>query len=72
MNMKKAIEIVCVGREKLLTVNECHKVVALIKEFKKKCVTNDIRIDDLIKKNKKLRKEIRGLKNRIKEEMGII
>ena len=32
MNTKEAIEIVCVGREKLLTVDECHKVVDCLRQ----------------------------------------
>jgi len=30
--IKEAIEIVCVGREKLLTVGECHKVVNCLRQ----------------------------------------
>ena len=33
--IKKVIEIVCVGREKLLTVDECHQVLTVIEELNK-------------------------------------
>jgi hypothetical protein len=35
VNTKEAIEIICVGREKLLTVNETHKVVECLREGEK-------------------------------------
>jgi len=35
MNTQEAIEIVCVGREKLLTFEETHKVVECLREGEK-------------------------------------
>jgi len=35
MKTEEAIEIVCIGREKLLTVEECHKVVDCLKRGEK-------------------------------------
>ena len=35
MNTKEAIELVCVGREKLLSVSEAHKIVNVLKRGEK-------------------------------------
>ncbi len=35
MKVKEAIEIICVGREKLLTVEDAHKVVNCLKQDEK-------------------------------------
>ena len=35
MEIEEVIGTVCVGREKLLTVNECHEIVNCLKQLKK-------------------------------------
>ena len=35
MEVKEAIEFACIGREKLLTVSECHKIVDCLEQGEK-------------------------------------
>ena len=35
MEVKEAIEFACIGREKLLTVSECHKIVDCLRQGEK-------------------------------------